>query len=554
MVTTKQPTVIVPAPRYKSPRDRGFAHFALGRVAHGAGPADMDAILRGGFEAWMEEQLAPVDADDPAPRDRLASFTLKIKYNAGNGQPGPNNTIQTWDAVDELRPLQYLDAPIDKPWALTDRSKPMDGAERARPRDEVIMATILRATHSRWQLRELLVGFWHDHFNVDAHGGDQLAAALPSYDRDVIRAHALGNFREMLEAVAASTAMQFYLSNRSSRAGAANENYARELFELHTLGRDAYLNDQYDRWRDVPGALEGKPQGYIDQDVYEAARAFTGWTIEDGGRIDNATEIPKTGRFRYIETWHDGYQKRVLATEFDAFAAALGDGRKVLDLVSDHPATARLIATKLTRRFLGDPVPAALVARAAETFIAQRRSPRQLAEVARVIILSPEFAASRGQKVRRPLALAAGFARATELDLMPTMGLANQIASCGQRLFGWPAPNGYPDENGFWLGASTLRQRWALVHGLANNAWGNGVLSDARVTALGRTSMAGAVTAWLAALTGAAEPATVRALLDGLDSRGDEPVAAPKARIEEVRKKIGQLAAYAAMSPAFQNC
>ena len=191
----------------------------------------------------------------------------------------------------------------------------MHAAERRRPRDEVVAATVLRAVHSRWQLREVMCEFWHDHFNVDALGSEAIGVALPAYDRDVIRRHCFGNFREMLEAAATSTAMQYYLSNCSSRAGAANENYARELFELHTMGRAAYLNDRYDRWRDVPGALEGKPAGYIDQDVYEAARAFTGWTIEDGGAIDAHRRLPQSGQFVYVENWHDGYQKRVLATE-----------------------------------------------------------------------------------------------------------------------------------------------------------------------------------------------------------------------------------------------
>jgi uncharacterized protein (DUF1800 family) len=107
---------------------------------------------------------------------------------------------------------------------------------------EVAAATLLRAAHSCWQLREVLCDFWHNHFNVDASRNHMVSAALPAYDRDVIRAHCLGNFRELLEAVATSTAMLVYLNNRSSRAGSANENYARELLELHTLGRGSYLN------------------------------------------------------------------------------------------------------------------------------------------------------------------------------------------------------------------------------------------------------------------------------------------------------------------------
>jgi len=116
--------------------------------------------------------------------------------------------------------------------------------------------------------------------------------------------------------------------------GSGQRNYARELFELHTLGRDAYLNDHYNRWRDVPGALSGAPRGYIDQDVYEAARAFTGWTVSDGSRVDSATTLPNTGQFAYVDAWHDGYQKRVLAQDFDPFQAAMADGHRVLDLVA----------------------------------------------------------------------------------------------------------------------------------------------------------------------------------------------------------------------------
>ena len=140
--------------------------------------------------------------------------------------------------------------------------------------------------------------------------------------------------------------MLVYLNNRSSRAGSANENYARELLELHTLGRGAYLNTLYDRWRDVPGATEGRPQGYIDQDVYEAARAFTGWTIADGTGLGGGMALPATGAFTYVEAWHDGYQKRVLGHEFDPFQAPMADGRKVLDLVADHPATAWNVCTR----------------------------------------------------------------------------------------------------------------------------------------------------------------------------------------------------------------
>ena len=118
--------------------------------------------------------------------------------------------------------------------------------------------------------------------------------------------------------------------------------------------RQAYLNALYNKWRHVPGALQGPPEGYIDQDVYEAARAFTGWTIEDGAGIGGRPQLPKTGKFIYVETCHDSYQKRVLATEFEPYQPPLADGRKVLDLVAEHPATARYVVRKLCTRLVSD--------------------------------------------------------------------------------------------------------------------------------------------------------------------------------------------------------
>ncbi|HYM04537.1 MAG TPA: DUF1800 domain-containing protein, partial [Stellaceae bacterium] len=417
------PTAIPPAKPPAAPTDPNFAAFVLDRLGMGARPGDAEALSKLGYRRWLDLQLAPPPGDDPAMAARLAGAVLRINYAAGD--PAKN---QHWLATDEMRPLTTLARPIDQLWPLlADRDK-HEGAERRRPLLETIAASLLRACYSEYPLRELLVEFWHDHFNVNAWDQEQVAVALPSYDRDTIRRHCFGNFRAMLEAVATSPAMLYYLSNRSSRAGSANENYARELFELHSLGRDAYLNDKYDRWREVPGALQGKPAGYIDQDVYEAARALTGWTVEDGTGIDGQRKLPMTGRFAYVDVWHDGYQKRVLATEFDAFQPAMADGRKVLDLVAAHPATARFICTKLARRLVADEPPASLVDKAAAVWQRAARSDDQIAQTVRVIATSPEFAASRGQKVRRPRALIAAFVRATGLDMMPTEPLIYEMA------------------------------------------------------------------------------------------------------------------------------
>ncbi len=446
----------------------------LSRLCYAAHPEDAAEAGRAGLQAWLDRQLDPKKTSSPDLEARLRAFTLQIKYAAGDGQPAPNGGTRTWAATDEKRPFQYLDAPIDAAWALLDPKTPRPNEEQIRPYQEAAAATVIRAAHSRAQLFERIAGFWHGHFNVLATDDRRIGCALPAYDRDTIRPHALGNFRELLEAVAASPAMLLYLSNASSRAGAANENYARELMELHTLGRGAYLNDRYDRWRDVPGAAEGKPQGYIDEDVYEAARAFTGWAIENGQRLDGATELPRTGRFIYIDSWHDGYQKRVLATEFAPFAAPMADGRNVLDLVAYHPATARFLCFKLCQHFVSDRPLQSVVDSAARVWLENAKKPNQIARVVKHIALSPEFAASKGAKPRLPLALAASFARLTGIELAPTMPLLQQLGQCGQRLFGWPSPDGRPSSAEYYITPEYLRERWVLAARLAANAWGNG--------------------------------------------------------------------------------
>ena len=197
--------------------------FALSRFGNGPTPDDFSALSKRSFASWIEEQTAPPKGDDPATSARLKASTLRIHYGAG-----PDNK---WPAVDEARPLGLLDQPIDAVWPLLDNNaKPRDGAERRRAMDEVVAATYIRNTYAKYQLREAMAQFWHDHFHVNANADEHIMVALPTYDRDVIRPHVLGNFREMLEGVASSTAMLYYLSNQSSRAGSANENYGRELF------------------------------------------------------------------------------------------------------------------------------------------------------------------------------------------------------------------------------------------------------------------------------------------------------------------------------------
>jgi uncharacterized protein (DUF1800 family) len=519
----------------------GQNDIALSRLTFGPTDADRQAIAGLGFESWLGQQLEASNKPDPEADRQIAAATLHVKY-------GPNPT-NDYPAVDEVRPLKSLSQPISETWALLDPDpKKAPPPERGRPRIEVAAATIIRAVHSRWQLREVLVDFWHNHFNVNAAGDNAVAVALPTYDRDVIRPHVLGNFRKFLEAVASSTAMQIYLNNRSSRAGNANENYGRELFELHTLGRDHYYNAVYDKWRKVPGAEAGKPIGYIDQDVYEAARAFTGWTIEDGATVGPGQILPKTGKFAYVESWHDNYQKRVLGTEFDPFQSPQSDGRKVLDLVANHPATARFLSQKLCRRLVGDNPPEALVSGAAAVWIKARNHPNQIAEVVRFIVTNPAFAQSGGMKAKRPLEVAASYLRATNIAFVPTEGLINEIGAGGQRLFGWAPPTGHPDVNAYWLSTNAMRHRWSLLFGLSDNYWQTGVFDPTHEMGQDNPTALDAASFWQARL--GVDPGSAERVLAGMKMDPNQRFAdAPK----DPKAPLRHIVAYLAMAPAFQS-
>lgn len=213
----------------------------VSRAGIRAGEDDFQRISRDGWNGWVRDQLALGSGDDTGVRDALKSATLKIEYETENGIKG----------LKEDRHLTSLRKPIAKLWYLGDWEKKMAWEERIRPSREIVTATIIRATLSPAQVRETVTDFWRDHFSVNSEADEDVAIALPTYDQEILRLHAFGNFREMLEAVAKSTAMLAYLNNATSRASPANENYARELLELHTLGAGAYLNAQYDRWREA---------------------------------------------------------------------------------------------------------------------------------------------------------------------------------------------------------------------------------------------------------------------------------------------------------------
>jgi len=353
---------------------------------------------------------------------------------------------------------------------------------------ELQMSRILRAVYSERQLQEVMVDFWTNHFNVyAAKGADRWL--LTSYDRDTIRPHTLGKFYDLLLADAQSPAMLFYLDNFQSvspnaqqRPGGArgplallnlpnaqqrpqqqqrrgiNENYARELMELHTLGVDG---------------------GYTQKDVQEVARCFTGWTIiaprgagaaaaqavVNGPMADMART--KAGTFIFRPAVHDNGEKIVLGHKIPA-GGGMKDGLMVLDILSHQPATAKFIATKLVRRFVADEPPPALVDRVAQTFL---KTDGDIREMLRTIFYSPEFNSPEAYraKVKRPFELAISAVRTTGAETNGGPQFHQWIQRMGQPLYGFQTPNGYSDVAENWVNTGALLERMNFALALVSN-------------------------------------------------------------------------------------
>jgi len=367
----------------------------------------------------------------------------------------------------------------------------------------------------------------------------------------VIRKHCLGNFREFLEAVATSASMGYYLDNASSRASPANENYARELFELHTLGAEHYFNDLYNRWKDVPGAKEGAAVAYIDQDVYEAARAFSGWTVGDGSDDYKGGHFPKTGQFYYFDGWHDNYQKRVLGAEIEPNQGPMADGRKVLDLVAYHPGTAEHICAKLCRRLVGDHPPPAVVSTAIQVWKDHAKKPFQIRETVRAIISSKEFTQSLSTKLKNPFELVCSILRVTKAEVTPSPNLWSTLHGTGYKLFEYGPPTGHPDREDYWLGTGSLLAKWNLLIFLFQDWMESAKFNLGAQQATARSS-AQIVEFWCKRMLGR-KPA--RPIFDGLvdflrQARG--PNFPPGGDQEDLAARLNALVALIALTPDFQ--
>jgi uncharacterized protein (DUF1800 family) len=304
--------------------------------------------------------------------------------------------------------------------------------------------------------------------------------------------------------------MLYYLDNRSNSDAGPNENFARELFELHTLGAETYLGvrDQATVEKDASGVAVG----YVDNDVYEAARCFTGWRVDDDtGEWED--DVGMSGRFLFYKPWHDRFNKLILGQYLPADQEDMQDARDVLDLLAAHPGTARHIARKLVRRFVSDDAPESLVQAAADAFLAHKDSPDQLRQVYRVILLSPEFRQTWGGKIKRPFEFAAAMFRALNADFARVPdGIRWTYYMMGQGLFEHHPPDGYPDEATAWANSMAMLYGWNLTVGVVENWWnedeeGRRAVIDLRAQTPPEFRTATALTDfWIARLLGRALP------------------------------------------------
>ncbi len=408
----------------------------LNRLGFGARPGDAAAVRAMGVDKWIARQLDPEAIDDSR------ALTLVSRY--------PALTSSRSDLVADYVEARQARQARQQGKPQGNARPPMD-VQRAVP--ELQASLLTRAVTSERQLNEVMVQFWENHFSVFAQKGAQERLFLVEYDRDVIRPRAMGKFRDLLGAVAHSPAMLFYLDNWQSQADSANptlaelrsagrprlraalkarprrglnENYARELLELHTLGVDG---------------------GYTQKDVQEVARALTGWTLA----------LQQGGGFTFRPEAHDAGEKVVLGRKL-AGGRGIEEGEEVLDIVARHPSTARFITTKLARHFISDDPPKSVVDRCSAVFT---RTDGDIRSTLACVITGPEFfsRAAYRAKVKTPFQVVASAMRAMNATPDQSPRSAQTVAQLGQPIFGRQTPDGWPDRAEAWVNSGAILSR-----------------------------------------------------------------------------------------------
>jgi uncharacterized protein (DUF1800 family) len=516
----------------------------LNRLAFGPRPGDAAAVRSIGVDAWIDQQLHPERIKDDAMDDMLARYPMLQQDQSALA-------AQYAEAQRQFRLIKRDTADRNNPAQGTDQDA-LKQVRRSHAQlvGEIESARVARAVGSNRQLLEVMTDFWENHFNIFVGKNPVEPYYLTDYDR-TIREHALGKFRDLLGAVAHSPAMLVYLDNAQSRAnpgqptlGAVrrapggmvraqngaidieaiirrrnldpqqaqqlrqraaaaakaglNENYGRELMELHTLGVDG---------------------GYTQQDVIEAARALTGWSVRPPAQ---------GGGFIFRPEWHDAGAKNFLGHKL---AAGRGeeDGEEVLDILARSPATAHFISQQLARRLVSDSPSTALVERAAQTYL---RTDGDIREVVRSIVTSPEFFSERAyhSKVKSPFEVVVSTARALDATPDSTVRTALAVAYLGEPVFGHRDPNGWPETGDAWMNTGAILNRINFGLAVAANRLPGANMHtlpgiDSLVNAP-RTTQVDAVVATL--LEGAASPDTRKILMSG-----EHPLAASAASVAQ---------------------
>jgi uncharacterized protein (DUF1800 family) len=456
--------------------ERQAAAHLLSRFTYGVAPGQVDVVAQMGLENWFAQQLAAQLPDDSLEQVLSGYDALALSNEV---------VAATYPRNGQVIRMAVRDGVVDKDSLKTDRAAYRAiiqnyMQEKGLKREQELFRQffcqkVLRAAYSRNQLQEVMTDFWFNHFNVSITKND-CAEFIPAYERDVIRPNALGRFSELVLKTAKSPAMLYYLDNFSSSAPlpegqqavmtdsmpaevqqfrknrGINENYAREVMELHTLGVDG---------------------GYTQQDVTQAARVLTGWGVYPMGEYAKGggmamlkkysdSQIARRGfvhegDFFFNANRHDNGEKTVLGHVFPA-GGGYEEGVDLLELLAHHPSTARFICRKLAVRFVSDDPPASLVDKMAKTFLDKNGDIRQ---VLLTMVEAPEFWSAQAlrEKTKSPFELAIGSVRSLHATIYQPMQVYNWVARMGEKKYYYQAPTGYPDKGAYWINTGSLLNR-----------------------------------------------------------------------------------------------
>lgn len=436
--------------------ERQAAAHLISRFTYGATPGKVDAVIKTGLEKWFLQQLDG-DLPDDSLNHLLGQFDALQLSNA--------EVAKIYLKGNVVRKMAINDGVISKDSVKTAGKAYKAALENYaqqkgyRPEQELLRQffsqKILRAAYSNNQLREVMTDFWFNHFNVSIAKNDCISF-MPAYERDVIRPRAVGNFGDLLLATAQSPAMLYYLDNFKSTGNTMqpsankkkqglNENYAREVMELHTLGVDG---------------------GYTQQDVTQAARVLTGWTVypimPDKQPVLKRGAV-HNGDFLFLPARHDSGEKIVLGKKFGP-NGGYQEGVDLLQLLAHHQATARFITKKLAVRFVNDIPPQSLLDKMAESFTAHNGN---IKAVLLTMVVSPEFwsQSSLREKIKSPFELVMSSVRGLNAQISQPYQLYSWANKMGQHLYAYQAPTGFPDRSQYWIntGALLVRMNFGLA-------------------------------------------------------------------------------------------